>query len=440
MSVANFVYSLLFCLVVWGVARYYFFPKYRRLRYAKYVGAATRLQSKTAFTSVDFDSPLNTTAKSVAQTKVARTASSRSSSNARSESNYYHTNRSDILPWRTDSANLFDVNSDDLFEGAEICDNEDSADSPRGETNLHDQLNLLREERKKSLINTPRTAVGEHTSPQYHSEPASPQISTNTTPDLRARIGILEEIVYQSSQDITMLSDELKTARVYEHRFNENDKRLAETVTLLLQKEDELLDLQNRYNTLYKQKIELQRQLADHNNVSGDNVNIKNPALVPTEQPIATIDTDTRNRNAKLDTNDQQLDSAYRKNAESRQELRQGTKKQEQNTEQPERINTHAAVQQLELNTHVQPTELSKLQQHAIHDDLKMIKGIGPVMEKTLYSLGITSFKQISEFTAADIANVSAAIDTFPDRIKRDDWVGGAREQYRKKYGESDNP
>lgn len=67
-------------------------------------------------------------------------------------------------------------------------------------------------------------------------------------------------------------------------------------------------------------------------------------------------------------------------------------------------------------------------------DDLKKIYGIGPVMEGILNELGITSFKQISEFSKEDIGKVAAAIDTFPDRIERDDWVGGAKAEYQKKY------
>jgi len=71
-------------------------------------------------------------------------------------------------------------------------------------------------------------------------------------------------------------------------------------------------------------------------------------------------------------------------------------------------------------------------------DDLKKINGIGPVMEKLLNSLGITSFKQVAEFKSDDISNVTDAIKAFPGRIERDDWVGGAKEQYAKKYHTTD--
>ncbi len=71
-------------------------------------------------------------------------------------------------------------------------------------------------------------------------------------------------------------------------------------------------------------------------------------------------------------------------------------------------------------------------------DDLKKIKGIGPVMETTLNELGISSFRQIAEFDANDIIRVTEALDAFPGRIERDDWVGGARKEYIQKYKSRD--
>jgi predicted flap endonuclease-1-like 5' DNA nuclease len=70
-----------------------------------------------------------------------------------------------------------------------------------------------------------------------------------------------------------------------------------------------------------------------------------------------------------------------------------------------------------------------------VRDDLKTISGIGPVLEKTLNRLGIASYAQIARFTRKDIERVAAALNSFPDRILRDDWVGGAKNEYRRKYG-----
>ena len=61
-------------------------------------------------------------------------------------------------------------------------------------------------------------------------------------------------------------------------------------------------------------------------------------------------------------------------------------------------------------------------------DDLKTIKGIGPVIEKKLNMLGIVSFKQVSELNEEAIDQISHTLKFFPDRIKRDHWVNQARE------------
>lgn len=56
-------------------------------------------------------------------------------------------------------------------------------------------------------------------------------------------------------------------------------------------------------------------------------------------------------------------------------------------------------------------------------DDLKMIKGIGPVLESTLNSIGVYYYAQISKMNNADIRWVSEQIGTFPKRIVQDKWV-----------------
>ncbi len=59
-------------------------------------------------------------------------------------------------------------------------------------------------------------------------------------------------------------------------------------------------------------------------------------------------------------------------------------------------------------------------------DDLTKIKGIGPVLEGKLHKLGFTTFRQIAEFTQADIERVNAVLN-FPGRIEREKWVAQAR-------------
>lgn len=61
-------------------------------------------------------------------------------------------------------------------------------------------------------------------------------------------------------------------------------------------------------------------------------------------------------------------------------------------------------------------------------DELTKIDGIGPFIEKKLNEIGIVSFRQIAKFDDAEIEKITKAIEFFPGRIKRDDWVGQAKE------------
>jgi predicted flap endonuclease-1-like 5' DNA nuclease len=60
-------------------------------------------------------------------------------------------------------------------------------------------------------------------------------------------------------------------------------------------------------------------------------------------------------------------------------------------------------------------------------DHLQEIKGLGPFIEEKLHALGIFTFAQISRMNADMEDKVNEAIEFFPGRIKRDEWVKQAR-------------
>ncbi|AQG78796.1 hypothetical protein [Spirosoma montaniterrae] len=65
-------------------------------------------------------------------------------------------------------------------------------------------------------------------------------------------------------------------------------------------------------------------------------------------------------------------------------------------------------------------------------DDLKVIVGVGPFLEKKLHAIGIYTFRQIANFTPEDVEKVNDIIEFFPGRIERDNWVGQAAELAKK--------
>lgn len=60
-------------------------------------------------------------------------------------------------------------------------------------------------------------------------------------------------------------------------------------------------------------------------------------------------------------------------------------------------------------------------------DDLKMIKGIGPKLEKLCNTMGFYHFDQIAAWSADEIAWVNANLEGFKGRVSRDNWVEQAK-------------
>ena len=73
-------------------------------------------------------------------------------------------------------------------------------------------------------------------------------------------------------------------------------------------------------------------------------------------------------------------------------------------------------------------------------DDLKLIVGVGPVLERMLQQLGITTYRQIARWSERDIDEFDAKLPEFPGRIRRDGWVTQARELHQSKYGAPPSP
>ena len=77
-----------------------------------------------------------------------------------------------------------------------------------------------------------------------------------------------------------------------------------------------------------------------------------------------------------------------------------------------------------------------------IPDNLELLKGVGPKLNTLLKTLGVTSFEQVANWTAADVREIDSRLGTFAGRISRDNWVDQAKllvagdiNGFEKKYG-----
>ena len=80
-----------------------------------------------------------------------------------------------------------------------------------------------------------------------------------------------------------------------------------------------------------------------------------------------------------------------------------------------------------------QPTKGSKPIQS---DDLKKIDGIGPALANQLQKLGTSTFIQIARWKPEDVEKIAKKLATDPERIKRENWIAGAKKQHYEKYKE----
>jgi NADH-quinone oxidoreductase subunit E len=71
--------------------------------------------------------------------------------------------------------------------------------------------------------------------------------------------------------------------------------------------------------------------------------------------------------------------------------------------------------------------ELLKSARGGKADDLKLIWGVGPALEKMLNKMGVWHFEQIASWSAKELAWVDDKLEGFKGRAKRDEWVKQSR-------------
>lgn len=91
-------------------------------------------------------------------------------------------------------------------------------------------------------------------------------------------------------------------------------------------------------------------------------------------------------------------------------------------------------INKSELQTHTGKTSSKEKQNKSssstkleIKDQLTLIKGIGPVLEKKLNNSGIKHFIQIANWSNEEINTFSEKLN-FKGRVERDNWIEQAKE------------
>ncbi len=160
--------------------------------------------------------------------------------------------------------------------------------------------------------------------------------------------------------------------------------------------QQKLTDLMAAKEKLQKIRIELETSLTEARN---DSREVKS-RLQPIENEIGTL----RYRNRQLEF---QVKEAEESGAKLKVEIENLMAEQKSKGT----VSDHPFVRPVELDD---------------KDDLTKIKGIGPFIEKRLNMIGIYTFQQLAELSPEMIDRVGAAIEFFPHRIIKDNWVSQA--------------
>lgn len=106
-----------------------------------------------------------------------------------------------------------------------------------------------------------------------------------------------------------------------------------------------------------------------------------------------------------------------------------------------------AAVEALGARLTARDAALTQLQQQVVAleaaagrpppepDDLRMVDGVGRVLEGMLHEAGITTYRHLAELSAE--ASPDAQLEEFLHRIRQEEWSAQADELHRRKHGEA---
>lgn len=226
--------------------------------------------------------------------------------------------------------------------------------------------------------------------------------------DLKNRIALLEEDKVQAQGNLYAVNDELEKLKA-EHKTSLLQIENLETIVVGLEEATtaaqpvagttepvnndlvmEFEGIQADYNATIERLAAIEAKL---NHLEGENAGLRTEvSSLKNSPPVVTvIDTDAEDEEIEV------IESPEAKAMLARQSI------------------NAAFGKRLTLAT------------AADKDDLKQINGIGPFIENKLNEIGIYTFEQISQLDEELISQVTDAIQFFPGRILRDDWVGQAK-------------
>jgi predicted flap endonuclease-1-like 5' DNA nuclease len=233
-----------------------------------------------------------------------------------------------------------------------------------------------------------------------------------------AEISQRDEKIQQLTNDLSLRDADLKKVQYELDETSERAQRL----------EVERGKLNNQI-TYLKDELEKERAAQESQQTTIEDLNEQILGLRTKLGPggnESTADTNMSSRLAAVEDRVAQLEAENDQLEETIATLSktQGTTKQVIDTPEVRDVEEPDVVGDDGMN--VLHIDRSRFQQ-AEKDDLTLIDGLGPFLEKKLNDAGVFTYEQISKWTPQDIQRVTKEIQFFEGRIEKDNWVSQAR-------------
>jgi len=225
------------------------------------------------------------------------------------------------------------------------------------------------------------------------------------------------------------------SAKELNGQVEERDARIEKLNTELKNWQDRLPPLIERYQQRNAEAVELEEQLAE----AQDRISALEGMVGSEQTRVEPVDPDalTDGMDASNDPIDTQfetiIEEAVEEGGDDEEELLEADALAEEADEEPEE--TEAEAEEAEAEEYSEEEQAAEDADHndAPRDNLKLIKGVGPAIEKTLNEMGISRFDQIAQMSEYDIDRVAHRLKGFRSRIYREDWIGQARDLHDQK-------
>ncbi|MEM8524011.1 MAG: helix-hairpin-helix domain-containing protein [Bacteroidota bacterium] len=227
----------------------------------------------------------------------------------------------------------------------------------------------------------------------------------------------LEKVMLEREELLARLQGVEADKRQLQNDLNQSIEQYSQLKLSYQAQEETIADLSNRTSEAATSYADTSAVVASSGNNDGD------------ISELQSLYAQTRSRLEKLEEKINHLESENTTLQENVQNLSKKTELA------PDQFDQHVVLTQPK-NAEVIGARIV-VDDNMEKDDLTLINGVGPFLEKKLNEVGVYTYAQVSSWSTEEVSKITRDIGFFPGRIEQDNWVAQAARLQQMK---ADNP